>query len=87
MKHVPPTDNNQPSNPPGQPPVEPEVLADAIKRIAGGMARLNASGINRRGIEVLLYDATGNGPVAKRDITKVLDGLVSLDLRYCQKKT
>jgi hypothetical protein len=67
------------------PPVDPELLADAIRRIAGGMTKLNSTGVNRRGIEVLLYDATGNGPVAKRDITKVLDGLSVLEHRYCRR--
>ena len=65
-------------------PVGPEVLADSIRRISDGFTRLKTSGVNRAGIEVLVYDATRG--VAKGDIKQVLDALESLAKRYTVAK-
>lgn len=61
-------------------PVAPEVLADAIRRIAGGFDRLKLSRLNRAAIETLVYDATRG--VKREEITRVLDALESLARRY-----
>jgi hypothetical protein len=63
------------------PPETPEVLAMAITDISDGMKRLLASGLNRKAIEVLLFDATH---VPKRQITKVIDALGDMKRDYCR---
>lgn len=63
------------------PPETPEVLAAAITNISDGMNKLLASGLNRKAIEVLLYDATR---VNKKDITKIISALKDMKRDYCR---
>lgn len=62
-------------------PETTEILAEAITRIGDGFRELQASGLNRKAIVVLLRDATGLG---KRDIETVLDALARLRGWYCR---
>lgn len=64
-----------------EPPQSTEILAEAIVRIGDSVAKLNASGLNRRAVVVLLRDATGLG---KKDIETVLDALPRLRGWYCK---
>lgn len=63
------------------PPETTEILAEAITRIGDSVSKLNASGINRKAIEVLLHDAT---KVNKTDIRTILDALPRLRGWYCR---
>lgn len=63
----------------GEKEVPREVLADAIVKISEGFQRLKKSGLNRRGIVVLVKDASGVGIT---EILKVLDALEDLKRRY-----
>lgn len=60
-------------------PIAAEVIAEAIIRIADGMKRITASGLNRRGLMVLLAASTG---MAQSHIRTVLEGLDSLRANY-----
>lgn len=59
-----------------------DTLAEAVVRVSAGFVRLQASGLNRKAIVVLLNDCTG---VGKRDIERVLQGLGYLSTAYCKK--
>lgn len=63
------------------PPETTEILAEAIVRIGDSVAKLNASGLNRKAIILLLHDAT---KVGKRDIEVILDALPRLRGWYCK---
>ena len=63
------------------PPESTEILAEAIVRIGEAAARLNASGLNRKAIVLMLHDAT---KVGKKDIETVLDALPRLRGWYCK---
>lgn len=62
-------------------PETKEVLAEAIVRISEAMTELQASGLNREAVVVLLAAKT---KVSKRDINAVLNGLKSLRSWYCR---
>jgi len=59
-----------------------KILAEAIVKIGEGFKRLRKSGLNRRGIVVLVRDACGVGFC---DINAVLDALETLAERYTHK--
>lgn len=63
------------------PPESKELLASAIVKISEGFDALQASGLNRDAIIVLLHDQT---KLAKRDIRLILDGLKKLRGWYCR---
>lgn len=63
------------------PPESTEILAEAIVRIGDAVAKLNASGLNRKAIVLLLADAT---KVSRTDIGKILDALPRLRGWYCK---
>ena len=63
------------------PPESKEILAEAIVRIGDAVVKLNQSGLNRKAIELLLYDAT---KVPKAQIRLVLDALPRLRSWYCR---
>lgn len=62
-------------------PVEKPVLAQAIVDISRSLKRLRDSGLNRRGIIVLLQHSTR---LSKADIESVLNSLESLERDYCR---
>lgn len=62
-------------------PVEKEVLAEAVVRIGEAYEALRRSGVNHRGVIVLLHDYT---KVSKRTIEDVLEGLADLRKVYCK---
>ena len=62
-------------------PESTEILAEAIVKIGAGFEALQASGLNRRAITVLLCDAT---KLPKRDIETVIDALAKLRGWYCR---
>lgn len=64
----------------GEEPVEKEVLAEAIVRIGAAAQALRQSGLNRRGVIVLLQAKTH---LSRETITTVLDGLEDLKRDYC----
>lgn len=64
-----------------QNPEKTEVLAESIIRIGEAFQKLKDTGLNERGIVVLIQDATR---VSKRDITAVLDALRLLRSWYCR---
>lgn len=68
---------------PPAPPIEREILAEAIVRISGGVKRLQESGLNQRGIIVLLSDRTG---FTKTICGTLLEGLAELEARYCRPR-
>lgn len=63
------------------PPESTEILAEAIVRIGEAAEKLNASGLNRKAIVLLLHDAT---KVGKKDIETILDALPRLRGWYCK---
>lgn len=66
--------------PEGKPEIPEPILAEAILEIHKGFKRLRMSGLNRRGIVVLVRDASGG--VSMHDINAVLDALDSLADKY-----
>lgn len=62
-------------------PVNEDVLAEAIMNISAGMARLNASKINRKGILVLLSHSC---KIPQTYIARVLDAIEDLKKDYCK---
>ena len=56
-----------------------EDLASAVIKISEAMKALTASGINRRGIVVLIRDGTH---LSKRTVEQVLDSLENLKREY-----
>jgi len=63
------------------PPESKEILAEAIVRIGDAVTKLNASGLNKKAIVLLLNDAT---KVNKTEIIKILDALPKLRGWYCK---
>lgn len=64
-------------------PESTEVIADAIIRVSRAAAAIQASGLNRRALIVLLKDQTS---VPQYEITKILDALPELEAKYTIKK-
>lgn len=58
-------------------------LADSVRKIAKAVDELNAAGLSRRALVVLLDDATQG--VTRRDINAVLNGLDDLGKLYLVK--
>ncbi len=65
-------------------PVAIDVLAASVVRIADGIKRLGNTPLNRDAIDVLVSAHT---KVAKRTVTRVLDGLRDLEATYLKKKS
>jgi hypothetical protein len=63
------------------PPETTEILAEAIVRIGDSVVKLNASGLNRKAIIILLQAET---KLSRRDIETVLDALPRLRGWYCK---
>jgi hypothetical protein len=64
------------------PPETKEILAEAIVSIGNAAKKLQASGLNKRAIVILLQAET---KLPQRDITTVLDALPRLEGWYCRK--
>lgn len=67
----------------GEPEVPAEVIAQSIKKIADAVDKMNASGLTRRAIVVLLRGACGE---STSTIENVLDGLNDLKSLYLIEK-
>ncbi len=65
-------------------PVSAEILATSIRSIAQGFARLEASGLNRRALTVLIKDTCG---VGLSEIDYVLNALRNLEKNYTRPRT
>ena len=63
------------------PPESKEILAEAIVNIGAAAEKLKASGVNKRGIIILLQAQT---KLPRRDIELVLDSLTQLEGWYCR---
>ena len=63
------------------PPESTEMLADSIVRISDALTNLEASGVNRKAIVILIQAAT---KVSRRDIEAVLDAQKRLAGWYCR---
>ena len=66
-----------------EPPENPEILAEAIIEISSAIRRLLDSGINRRGVVILLQADT---KLSRASINLVLDSLGELEDLYCTKE-
>ena len=66
----------------GDEPLPLEVMEKAIVEISKFGAKINASKLNRRAIQLLVKDVTG---VSFGDIDKVLDALPKLEKLFCTK--
>lgn len=64
------------------PPASKEALAQSIERIADGFTKMQAGGLNRKAIVVLLADAT---KLPKSTIVTVIDAIGMLKFNYCIK--
>lgn len=64
------------------PPESKEILAEAIVNIGAAARKLEASGLNKKAIVILLQAQT---KLPQRDITLVLDSLPQLERWYCRK--
>jgi hypothetical protein len=62
-------------------PVEKPILAEAIRDIGAAARKLAASGVNKKGVIVLLQHET---KLAQRDIKLVLDALPQLERMFCR---
>ena len=69
-------------------PIKDTILAEAIVRVSKAAAQLNASGLNRRAIIVLIHDAlpSGRNRPGMTAIRAILDAMEELEGRYCVKK-
>lgn len=67
-----------------KPEVPAEVLAQSIETIAIGFRKLSATRLNRRGLMLLIKDASG---VGMSEIELVLSAVENLDKRYLKKIT
>lgn len=65
-------------------PIPAKIMAESIRQISEGTREILSKGINRRGLLVLLKDASG---VSFGDINSVLESLSTLDKLYLEKKT
>lgn len=63
------------------PPETTEILAESIVRLGEAVKKLDASGMNRKAIVLLLHDVT---KVGKRDIEDILDAIPRLRGWYCR---
>lgn len=63
-------------------PIATEIIAQSIVDIAEGMRMVFNGRLNRRGIRVLLKDASG---VSMSEIDRVLDALEGLKASYVRK--
>jgi len=63
------------------PPETTEILADSIVRISEALTKLEASGVNRKAIVILIQAAT---KLSRRDIEAVLDAQKRLAGWYCR---
>ena len=66
---------------PDEEPIPKEVLAEAIVKISAAAVALRESGLNRRGIIILLQAKTH---LSRETIVSVLDGLEDLKKDYCR---
>ncbi len=68
------------------PPETKQILAEAIVKIGEGFAALQAGGVNKRAILVLIRDSLRNRkpPISLVDIEVVLDALPRLKGWYCR---
>lgn len=64
------------------PPESTEILAESIVRLGEAIELLNRNGLNRKGVVVLLHDAT---KMAKWRIETILDALQRLRGWYCRE--
>lgn len=62
-----------------KPPEDPVVLAEAIRRVSGGMKKLTRSGLNRDAVIVLLQHTT---KVSRKMIERILNDLEMLERRF-----
>jgi hypothetical protein len=60
-----------------------EVIVSSIKAVAGGLEKLNKSGLSRRAVLLLLHDCTS---VPKKQIALVLDAAPLLLHRYLESE-
>ena len=58
-----------------------EVIVSSIKAVAGGLEKLNNSGLSHRAVVLLLHDCT---KVPKKQITAILDAAPLLLSRYLE---
>lgn len=65
-------------------PVPVEILATAIRDIAKAMKRIDASGLTRRGIALLVADCSG---VNLSTVARTLSGLDRLEREFISKPT
>ena len=72
----------EPKNPTAAPAGAPDIRAQ-LEELAAAVRTLNATGLNRRAILLLLNDATGIG---KKDIGEILDAIPNLVQWYTTKK-
>ncbi len=63
------------------PPESKEILAEAIVNIGAAAKKLEASGLNKRAIIILLQAKT---KLSQKDIKLVLDSLTQLEGWYCR---
>ena len=64
-----------------EPPESKEVLAEAIVNIGSVVKKLNANGMNKKAMVVLIHDFTR---VPKGQIITILDSLPQLERWYCK---
>ena len=64
-----------------EPPESTEILAEAVVRLGEAVKKLDASGMNRKAIVLLLHDAT---KVSKTEINAILDAIPRLRGWYCK---
>lgn len=63
------------------PPESKEILAEAIVNIGSAFKKLQASGLNKKAIIILIQAET---KLPQRDIKLVLDALPQLERWYCR---
>ena len=64
-----------------EPPIRKEILAEAIVKVSEGFSALQASGLNREAIVVLVQAQT---KISKRDINAILNALARLKSWYAR---
>lgn len=65
--------------------VATEVLASAIVEISAGMKKLRAGSLNEHALVLLIHSACGRR-IPQHDISKVLDGIESLERQFVRKR-
>ena len=63
------------------PPESKEILAEAIVNIGNVVKKLNANGVNKKALIVLIHDFT---KVPKGQIKTILESLPQLERWYCK---